>query len=232
MKAKPYSSEQVQEFEGMTKGLSIAGKGVWIATRMILAARKEYAFDGPPEALGWLIGCPPDILRTVLKEFELQPCGFRVEWPPGNAAVTEMLRLVFEPDEKIALFSSSESLRVQIAREDKKKKEIIPIPEHYELSEKNKEFGARYGMTTDTLRHEFEKFKTRHAESRFTAAGWDSLAWRTWVLNWVSYGRIQVMVNGNGQTVKPPPFPPKNDPIARNGWRRAYGDPKQYGYSE
>ena len=29
----------------------------------------------------------------------------------------------------------------------------------------------------------------------------------------------------------PPPFPPKNDPIARGQWRAVYGDPQQYGYN-
>lgn len=28
----------------------------------------------------------------------------------------------------------------------------------------------------------------------------------------------------------PPPFPPKNDPIARGAWKKTYGDPKAYGY--
>lgn len=27
-----------------------------------------------------------------------------------------------------------------------------------------------------------------------------------------------------------PPFPPSTDPIARNSWRQAYGDPKEHGY--
>jgi len=30
--------------------------------------------------------------------------------------------------------------------------------------------------------------------------------------------------------IKPPPFPPKTDPIARNQWRQAYGDPRTFGY--
>lgn len=29
---------------------------------------------------------------------------------------------------------------------------------------------------------------------------------------------------------RPPPFPPSTDPIARNSWRQAYGDPKEHGY--
>ncbi len=36
--------------------------------------------------------------------------------------------------------------------------------------------------------------------------------------------------NGNGHAMKPPPFPPKTDPIARGQWRNAYGNPRDYGY--
>jgi hypothetical protein len=37
------------------------------------------------------------------------------------------------------------------------------------------------------------------------------------------------LTNGNGQH-RPPPFPPKTDPIARGQWRNAYGNPRDYGY--
>jgi len=54
---------------------------------------------------------------------------------------------------------------------------------------------------------------------------------------WLNEGRwddkpVEALVaNGNGHAMKPPPFPGRHDPIARNAWRLAYGDPKQYGYS-
>lgn len=203
--SKPYTKEQIQEFEERTKGLSIAAKGVWIAVRMILAARKEYAFEGPPEALGWLIGCPSDILLTVLKEFELKACGFRVEWPPGNdvrtdsrtGPRTESVRLAYEADEKTALLSSSESLRLQKYREDKKKKEKKKMPENWNLSENMKAYGLKNGMSTLTVQHEFEKCRTYHLESEHTDLGWESRVFKTWVLNWISFGRKQVELDAD-----------------------------------
>ena len=52
---------------------------------------------------------------------------------------------------------------------------------------------------------------------------------RSFVLNWLN--KIEAPMSGGNGKAKPPPFPPKTDPIARNQWRQAYGDPAQYGYS-
>lgn len=48
------------------------------------------------------------------------------------------------------------------------------------------------------------------------------------VLGWLN--RIEPSLTSNGGKQRPPPFPPKTDPIARGQWRQAYGDPRQYGY--
>jgi uncharacterized protein YdaU (DUF1376 family) len=46
------------------------------------------------------------------------------------------------------------------------------------------------------------------------------------VVNWLN--KIEAPLSNGKQ--RPPPFPPKTDPIARGQWRNAYGDPRQYGY--
>lgn len=52
---------------------------------------------------------------------------------------------------------------------------------------------------------------------------------RRFIVNWLN--RIEKPLSSNGHAKPtPPPFPPSTDPIARNSWRQAYGDPKQYGY--
>lgn len=235
LKAKPksYSAQQIQEFETSTLMLSLQGAGAWIKLRMYLQTIQTHCLEISVERLAGLLRCQSDTLLTVLKEFELAiGCGFTVQWPPGYEKITDTLRLIYDPDEKAALFSSSESLRVQKAVEDKKKKEKIPMPENWSLSEKMRDFGLKCGMTTATVTHEFDKCRTRHMESVFTPLGWESLTWRTWCLNWVSYGRIQVLPNSNGSGTRPPPFPPKTHVIERGLWRKAYGDPKDYGYQE
>jgi hypothetical protein len=48
---------------------------------------------------------------------------------------------------------------------------------------------------------------------------------------WITQGRWDdqpMVTKGNGK--RPPPFPPKTDPIARGQWRAAYGDPQEHGY--
>ena len=184
----------------MTAQLSIAAKGVWIATRMLLTSRKQYAFDGPPEALGWLINCSGDILLTSLKEFELKDCGFRVEWPPCNAECNgsmvtgRVMRLVWVADEKLDLFSSLNSFRVSKHRESKKISERKRMPEDWKLSQKNMNYALAKGMTNATVMHEFEKCRRHHEieESLWTDKGWEHLVWERWVLNWIGYGRKQV----------------------------------------
>lgn len=49
---------------------------------------------------------------------------------------------------------------------------------------------------------------------------------RKFIVNWLN--KIDKPVGS--EKPKPPPFPPATDPIARNLWRKAYGDPSQYGY--
>jgi hypothetical protein len=237
MKVKPFTTEQAQEFDRMTARLSPVARGMWVAIRMQMALANTYTLEDTEEGLGLLLRCPSETFLTVLEEFKLKStaCGLRVEKPPPEATAymerTSIVRLVYEPDEKTALLKSSEAVRLQKYREDKRKKELIRIPENLILSEKNIEFAVANGMRTETVHHEFEKYKTHHAESLWTQRGWDELVWRKWVLNWVSYGRKQVLPNGLGSGLqKPPPFPPKTHPIERNQWRMAYGDPKQYGY--
>jgi hypothetical protein len=198
MKVRPYSVEHIREFETMTKHLSIAAKGVWIAVRMLFAARKEYVFAGPSEALGWLIGCPSDVLLTSLKEFELKPCGYRVEWPPcngdgnGSMVTPGVMRLVWAQDEQADITLTLNSFRVSKYRESKKISEYKRMPEHYELTEKMKSFGMKHGMTEATVMHEFERYKAHHSEKEWTDKGWEILVWTKWVLNWISYGRKQI----------------------------------------
>ena len=48
---------------------------------------------------------------------------------------------------------------------------------------------------------------------------------------WLNEGRWDDQVNPTrNSTKRPPPLPPKNDPIARGLWKRTYGDPKAHGY--
>jgi hypothetical protein len=51
---------------------------------------------------------------------------------------------------------------------------------------------------------------------------------RSFILNWLN--KIEGPMQSSNGKVKPPPFPPKGDPIARGQWRQTYGDPRQYGY--
>ena len=51
---------------------------------------------------------------------------------------------------------------------------------------------------------------------------------RSFILNWLN--KIESPMQGGNGNAKPPPFPPKGDPIARGQWRQAYGKPEDYGY--
>jgi uncharacterized protein YdaU (DUF1376 family) len=51
---------------------------------------------------------------------------------------------------------------------------------------------------------------------------------RSFVLNWLN--KIEAPMQGGNGKSKPPPFPPKGDPIARGQWRQTYGKPEDYGY--
>lgn len=229
MKSRPFSKEQYQQFDTQTSRLSVAARGVWISARMQMCAASTYVLEDTVEQLGLLLRCPIDLLLTVLEEFAIKTlCGFRVEKPPPYKDRTECVRLVYEPDEKGALLSSSESLRLSKYREDKKNKEKKKMPENWNLSERMKEYGITNGMSTTTVQHEFEKCRTHHLENLHTDLGWEFRVFQTWVLNWVTYGRKQVLANGS--TDRPPPYPPKNDPIARGMWSKAYGDPAKWGY--
>lgn len=51
---------------------------------------------------------------------------------------------------------------------------------------------------------------------------------RSFVLNWLN--KVEAPMQGGNGKVKPPPYPPKNDPIARGQWGKVYGKPEDYGY--
>lgn len=192
-KTKPYSHEQVSEYERSTKDLSLLSRGAWIALRKEMNSRNCYMLERSPEELALLLRCSSADLLTCLKEFELKNgCGFRIEKPPPNGARTESILVVYEPGEKSALLSSSESLRLAKYREDKKNKEKKRMPENWNLNERMLEFGLKNGMTHATVQHEFEKCRTYHLESEQTAIGWEYRTFYSWVLNWVSYGRKQI----------------------------------------
>ena len=230
---KVWAVPTAEEFERMTAELSLEARGAWVAIRMRLCAIQQCALLLTLERWAGLLRCRVEQVTTVFAEFALAPaCGFRVEKPPPNGecsgSIPDLFRLCYEPTEKLCLLLSSDSVRVQEGREDKKKKEKIKIPENWILTESMQEFAVKHGMIPDTFQHEFEKCKTYHAENRWTQKGWDSLVWQRWVLNWVSYGRKQVTVATNGVAVRQaliPPFPGPEDPIGRNLWRQAYGDP-------
>ena len=177
----------------MTADLSLEAKGAWIALRMRLCVLQTYVLELDHERLARLLRCTLAQVTTILKEFEWAiGCGFRVEKPPPYGKNTEIVRLVYERDEKVVLSLSSESVRVSKYREDKKKQEKIRMPENWDLNEKMREYARLYGMCTDTVRHEFEHCKTRHAESVFTVRGWEQQVWQTWVLNWKKFGSKQI----------------------------------------
>lgn len=226
MRSKPFSLDQCQEFETRTADLSLSAKGAWITLRMRLSVVKQAQLSMDLAKWARLLRCRTDQAASVIGELSAScTAGYRVEKPPG----TEDVRIVYEPDEKRALFLNSESLRVSKLREDRNKKERKRMPENWNLSAAMQDFASKYGMSTATMEHEFVHCKTHHAEALFTDRGWESQVWHTWVLNWVKFGRKQV-VNGHGSADRPPPPPPKNDPIARGAWGRAYGDPKKWGY--
>ena len=194
MKVKPYSVDQIQEFETMTADLSLEAKGAWVTLRMRLCALKVHFLDINHERLGRLLRCGSEKVTTVLKEFELASgCGLRVEKPPCTDGCTDRVRIVYESDEKCVLTLTSESLRVSKYREYKSKKERKRMPEEWNLSVYMRDYAKRYGMSTDTTEHEFQHCKTHHLDSEFTDRGWESQVWQTWVLNWVKFGRKQVV---------------------------------------
>lgn len=70
----------------------------------------------------------------------------------------------------------------------KKKRETHSIPENWFLSDSMKAYGKEVGMSPSTMDHEFQKCKHHHRESRFTERGWSFDTWKTWAMNWVSFG--------------------------------------------
>lgn len=84
--------------------------------------------------------------------------------------------------------------QIQKQTKKKKKSDAHPIPENWALSQEMIAYAKSKGMTQDTFTHEFEHCKEHHQEARFTIRGWSGQVWRTWVLNWISFGRKQVPV--------------------------------------
>jgi hypothetical protein len=76
----------------------------------------------------------------------------------------------------------------------KRKSNTHPMPDNWILNVTMTAYAASKGMTPVTFSHEFEHCKMRHGESRFTDKGWASQVWQTWVLNWVKFGKKQVVL--------------------------------------
>lgn len=210
----------------MTAMLSLQAAGAWMKLRMYLQTMKSHFVETSVERLAVLLRCQPDTLLTVLKEFELSiTCGFKVEWPPGYDTLTDKLRLTYEPDEKTALLKTSEVIRVSSYEEKKRKSETKRMPEEWSLTPRMQAIASRYGMTTATMEHQFERCRLHHLEAEFTEIGWEWKVWSTWVLRWVEFGKNQI-TNGSCTDPSIPPFPGPHDHIARQAWRLAYGDPK------
>lgn len=72
---------------------------------------------------------------------------------------------------------------------------VSDMPEDWQLSDANREYACRKGMTLETMEHEFERCKNHHAENQWTEKGWKFLVWERWVLNWMSYGSKQLQAD-------------------------------------
>jgi uncharacterized protein YdaU (DUF1376 family) len=93
----------------------------------------------------------------------------------------------------IAKPKQTASISQSQSQSEKKKKETRSrMPENWTLSEAMKTYAKDKGMTLQTTVHEFEHCKTRHEFALFTNRGWEGQVWRTWCLNWVSFGAKQV----------------------------------------
>ena len=102
---------------------------------------------------------------------------------------------VESPREKL----EARSQKPSSGEEKKKSERRTRMPENWSLSEAMQDYAKRKGMTPATVSHEFEHCKERHAQALFI--DWAGV-WRTWCLNWVSFGGRQVgAVGGQGLTL-------------------------------
>jgi hypothetical protein len=67
----------------------------------------------------------------------------------------------------------------------------IPIPREAELGEADMAHAQGAGMLPQTAEHEWGQFRAHHLARGSQFSDWHQ-AWRTWVGNWVSFGRRQI----------------------------------------
>ena len=127
----------------------------------------------------------------------------------------------------------------QTLRKPTRLRAVGPVAEHQDFAQ----FWSAYPKKEDKkeAQRAFDKAMTKTSLGDILPALGRAIASEQWTKDrgkyiplastWLNKERwTDQPTTSNGSMHRPPPFPPKTDPIARGQWRTAYGDPAQYGY--